>query len=115
MGRCADGFRLFRNFAKSIRNQVTMKRIFGAGLLVGAVLSLASCDYQKYNTIRQADYRAGDYSKTYKAGDPEVYGLGKDSAAVQSRYKYTPNPALDTRTQKIREKLFGAGTNDQGV
>ncbi|QJD78581.1 hypothetical protein [Spirosoma rhododendri] len=92
-----------------------MKRIFSAGLLVGAVLSLASCDYQKYNTVRQADYRAGDVSKTFKAGDPEVYGLGKDSAAVQSRYKYTPNPALDGRTQKIREKLFGAGTNDQGA
>ncbi|WP_461096544.1 hypothetical protein [Spirosoma luteolum] len=92
-----------------------MKRIFSAGLLVGAMLSLASCDYQKYNTIRQADYRAGDYDKNYRAGDENVYGKGKDSAAVQSTYKYTPNPDLEQRTQKIREKLFGAGSVNQGA
>ncbi|WP_338874199.1 hypothetical protein WBJ53_01070 [Spirosoma sp. SC4-14] len=84
-----------------------MKRVFSAGLMVAAVLSLASCDYQKNNTIRQADYRAGDFRADYRAGDPEVYGAGKDSAAVQTKYKYTPNPDLDARTQKIREKLFG--------
>lgn len=80
-----------------------------------AMLSLASCDYQKYNTIRQADTRANDYNATYRAGDPEVYGKGKDSAAVQSTYKYTPNPELEQRTQKIREKLFGAGTIGEGA
>ena len=92
-----------------------MKRVISAGLLVAAGLSLASCDYQKYNTIRQADPRARDYSTDYQAGDPEVYGKGKDSAAVQSGYKYTPNPALDERTQKIREKLFGNGTIGEGA
>lgn len=83
--------------------------------MVAAVLSLASCDYQKYNTIHQADYRAGDYRSDYRAGDPEVYGTGKDSAAVQTKYKYTPNPELEQRTQKIREKLFGTGSIGQGA
>jgi hypothetical protein len=92
-----------------------MKRVFSAGLMVATVLSLASCDYQKNNTIRQADYRAGDFRSNYRAGDPEVYGTGKDSAAVQTKYKYTPNPELEQRTQKIREKLFGAGANNQGA
>lgn len=92
-----------------------MKRILSIGLLGLAVLSLASCDYQKYNTIRQADVRAGDYRAGYKAGDAEVYGTGKDSAAVQSKYNYTPNPALEGRTQKIREKLFGTGTIGEGA
>ncbi len=80
-----------------------------------AVLSLASCDYQKYNTIRQKDVRAGDYRAGYRAGDKEVYGVHPDSAAVQSKYKYTPNPALEERTQKIREKLYGAGTIGEGA
>ncbi len=92
-----------------------MKRVFSAGLSVVAMLSLASCDYQRYNTIRQDDYRADDYRADYRAGDPEVYGAGKDSAAVQTKYKYAPNPALDQRTQKIREKLFGGGTIGQGA
>ena len=80
-----------------------------------AMLSLASCDYQKYNTIRQADVRAGDVDPDYQAGDEEVYGRGKDSAAVQSKYNYTPNPALEQRTQKIRDKLFGTGTIGEGA
>ncbi|GAB3539548.1 hypothetical protein GCM10027577_02120 [Spirosoma fluminis] len=94
---------------------MAMKRVFSAGLLVAAVLSLASCDYQKYNTIRQKDVRANDFRADYRAGDPEVYGTGKDSAAVQTKYKYTPNPELEGRTQKIREKLFGAGTIGEGA
>ena len=92
-----------------------MKRSWRLGMVVVGMLSLASCDYQKYNTIRQADVRARDYRTGYRAGDPEVYGTGKDSAAVQSKYKYTPNPALEERTQKIRDKLFGAGTIGEGA
>ncbi|GAB2549379.1 hypothetical protein [Spirosoma aerophilum] len=92
-----------------------MKRVLSIGLLAVTVLSLASCDYQKYNSIRQNDYRADDYRADYRAGDAEVYGAGRDSAAVQTKYKYTPNPELDARTQKIREKLFGAGTLGQGA
>ncbi len=92
-----------------------MKRVRSIGLLAVAVVSLASCDYQKYNSIRQNDYRLDDFRPDYRAGDPEVYGAGRDSAAVQSKYKYTPNPALDARTQKIREKLFGASTSQQGA
>ena len=92
-----------------------MKRVVYIGTLVLAGLSLASCDYQKYNTIRQEDYRRGDYRAGYKAGDPEVYGTGPDSAAVQSKYEYKPRPELEVRTQKIREKMFGAGTVGEGA
>ncbi len=92
-----------------------MKSLSTLGLLAVAILSLASCDYQKYNTIRQSDYRRGDASSTYQAGDAQVYGRGKDSAAVQSTYKYAPQPELEQRTLKIREKLFGGGTIGQGV
>jgi hypothetical protein len=92
-----------------------MKGSWSGGIAIVAMLSLASCDYQKYNTIRQADTRGGDFSPTYRAGDPEVYGKGKDSAAVQSTYQYTPNPALEERTQNIRDKLFGTGTIGEGA
>lgn len=92
-----------------------MKRVIHISLLAVAVLSLASCDYQKYNTIRQNDYRIDDYRPDYRAGDAEVYGAGRDSAAVQTKYKYTPNPALDARTDKIRQKLFGQGSLKQGA
>jgi predicted small lipoprotein YifL len=92
-----------------------MKRALSAGLLAVTVLSLASCDYQKYNTVRQADYRANDQSTTFRAGDEEVYGLGKDSAAVQTRYKYTANPNLDAKADKIRAKLYGKGNTTQSL
>lgn len=91
-----------------------MKRVVYMGMFVLAGLSLASCDYQKNNTIRQQDFRNRDFRSGYKAGDAEVYGTGKDSAAVQSAYKYKPRPELEARTQKIREKLFGAGTIGEG-
>ena len=90
-----------------------MKRVFNLGLLVVAVLSLASCDYQKYTTIRQTDYRVDDYSADFRAGDEEVYGLGRDSVAVQTRYKYTPNPELDAKADQIRQKLYGPGNKTQ--
>jgi hypothetical protein len=92
-----------------------MKRVLNIGLLALVVMSLASCDYQKYNSIRQADYRAEDFRSDYKAGDAEVYGKGKDSAAVQSKYTYTPNPELDAKAQKIREKLFGPRNTTQSL
>ena len=92
-----------------------MKRVLNISLLALVVMSLASCDYQKYNSIRQTDYRAEDFSTNYKAGDPEVYGKGKDSAAVQSKYTYTANPELDAKAQKIREKLFGPHNTTQSL
>ena len=92
-----------------------MKRVAYMGLFVLAGLSLASCDYQKNNTIRQEDFRRNDFRAGYKAGDAEVYGTGKDSAAVQAGYKYTPRPELDQKVQKIREKLFGSGTIGEGA
>ncbi|GAB4026157.1 hypothetical protein [Spirosoma koreense] len=92
-----------------------MKRVLTIGLLAVAVVSLASCDYQKYNTIRQADYRADDYNPNYRAGDPEVYGAGKDSVAVQTKYKYTPNPQLDAKAEQIRKKLYAPGNTTQSL
>ncbi|GAA4468254.1 hypothetical protein GCM10023189_53230 [Nibrella saemangeumensis] len=83
-----------------------MKSVLSKGAAVVALLSLASCDYQKYNTIRQKDVRRGD---SY------IYGVHPDSAAVQSKYKYTPRPEVEARTQKIREKLFGTGTIGEGA
>lgn len=82
-----------------------MKGVFNKGLLLLAVVGLASCDYQKYNTIRQKDVRFGD---------EYVYGVHPDSAAVQSKYQYAARPELDKRTAKIREKMFGGGTITQG-
>lgn len=92
-----------------------MKRVLTIGLLAVTVLSLASCDYQKYNTIRQNDYRVDDYRSDYRAGDAEVYGTGKDCVAVQTKYKYTPNAALDAKADQIRQKLFGPGNKTQSL
>ena len=92
-----------------------MKRLGRLGIAVAMLFALASCDYQKYNTIRQTDVRGRDYRTGYRAGDPEVYGTHPDSAAVQSKYNYTPNPALEERTQKIRDKMFGTGTIGEGA
>lgn len=92
-----------------------MKRVLSGSLLAVMVLSLASCDYQKYNTVRQNDYRADDYRADYRAGDAEVYGNGRDSVAVQTKYKYTPNPALDAEADNIRKKLFAPGNITQSL
>ncbi|GAB3323517.1 hypothetical protein GCM10027299_19820 [Larkinella ripae] len=75
-----------------------MKGLLIKGVCLLAIGSLISCDYQKYNTIRQKDFREGD---TY------VYGPGLDSPAVQTNYKYASRPELADRTNKIRQKLFG--------
>lgn len=80
--------------------------LMNGSLLVALGFMAMSCDYQKYNTIRQIDVREKD---------PYVYGVHKDSAAVQTKNKYTPRPELEERTQKIREKLFGAGTIGEGA
>ncbi|WP_019988211.1 hypothetical protein [Rudanella lutea] len=75
-------------------------------LVIALGFVATACDYQKYNSIRQKDVREND---------EYVYGVHKDSAAVQSKNKYTPRPELEERTQKIREKLFGAGTIGEGA
>ncbi|MGA0559322.1 hypothetical protein ACO2Q8_21865 [Larkinella sp. VNQ87] len=75
-----------------------MKGLLSTGVCLLVVGLLTSCDYQKYNTIRQKDYREGD---------KYVYGPGLDSPAVQTNYKYTARPELADRTNKIRQKLFG--------
>ena len=69
-------------------------------VLVFAVVavSLASCQYQKNNTIEQKDVRKGD---------SWVYGAGLDSSARQLKNKYTANPDLEARANKIREILYG--------
>lgn len=92
-----------------------MKRVLHVGLLAVMVLSLASCDYQKYNSVRQTDYRADDFRAGYRAGDPEVYGAGKDSAAVQTKYQYTANPELDAKADQIRKILYAPGNSTQSL
>lgn len=67
-------------------------------MLVAAV-SLSACDYQKNNNIDQKDFRDGSVY---------VYGIHPDSAAKQTKNKYTANPDIEVRVSKIKEKLFGA-------
>lgn len=78
-----------------------MKRNFLKISALLLVVSLTSCKYQKNNTIDQPDLRAGD---------EYVYGVHPDSAARQSKIKYTAKPELEQRTNAIREKLFGGAT-----
>lgn len=78
-----------------------MKRNFLKISALLLVVSLASCKYQKNNTIDQTDVRAGD---------EYVYGVHPDSAARQTKIKYTAKPELELRTNSIREKMFGAAT-----
>jgi hypothetical protein len=74
-----------------------MRKLSVLAFAVVAV-SLASCDYQKTNTIEQKDVRKGD---------EWVYGVSPDSAARQLKNKYTANPDLEARANKIREILYG--------
>lgn len=72
---------------------MNIKKIFG--LLVFTAL-LSSCDYQKQNKIEQKDLREGDEL---------VYGVHPDSAARQTKLKYTAKPEDVARAEKIRTKL----------
>lgn len=67
-------------------------------LFAVVAVSLASCKYQKNNSIEQHDARKGD---------EWVYGVSPDSAARQLKNKYTANPDLEKRANDIREKLYG--------
>ncbi len=78
-----------------------MKRNFLKISALLLVVSLGSCKYQKNNTIDQPDVRAGD---------EYIYGVHPDSAARQTKNKYTAKPELEQRTNAIREKLFGGAT-----
>ncbi|TAF03532.1 MAG: hypothetical protein EAZ70_01280 [Runella slithyformis] len=80
------------------RNTVLLGGILGIALMSG-------CTYQKSNNIEQSDYRDGDQY---------VYGVHPDSAAAQTKNVYKPKPELDARTAAIREKMFGAGSINQG-
>lgn len=81
---------------------MTRKHTLGLALALASALALTSCDYQKNNTIAQKDYRAGD---------EYVYGVHPDSAAAQTKNKYTEKPENEARAQKIREKLYGQKNN----
>ena len=75
-------------------------------LAVAAIVLLATaCDYQKNNTIKQVDL---------SEKDEYVYGVHPDSAARQTKNKYTPKPENEVRATKLREKLFNDSTNAQG-
>jgi len=81
---------------------MTRKHTLGLALSLASALVLTSCEYQKYNNAAQKDYRAGD---------EYVYGVHPDSAAVQTKNKYTEKPENEARAQKIREKLYGQKNN----
>lgn len=81
---------------------MTRKHTLGLALTLASALVLTSCDYQKNNTIAQKDYRVGD---------EYVYGVHPDSAARQTKNKYTEKPENEVRAQKIREKLYGQKAN----
>ena len=68
-------------------------------------LITTACDYQKNNTIKQIDL---------SEKDEYVYGVHPDSAARQSKNKYTPKPENEIRATKLREKLLNDSTNAQG-
>lgn len=75
-------------------------------LAIAAIALLATaCDYQKNNTIKQKDFNEDD---------KYVYGVHPDSAARQTKNKYTAKPENEVRANKIREKLFNDSTNAQG-
>jgi len=72
---------------------------------IAIALITTACDYQKNNTIKQIDL---------SEKDEYVYGVHPDSAARQSKNKYTPKPENEIRATKLREKLFNDSTNAQG-
>lgn len=78
------------------------KNIFAVLIIA---LAVTACDYQKNNTIKQIDL---------SEKDEYVYGVHPDSAARQTKNKYTPKPENEVRATKIREKLFNDSTNAQG-
>jgi hypothetical protein len=73
--------------------------------VVAIALLATACDYQKNNTIKQIDLNEQDQY---------VYGVHPDSAARQTKNKYTAKPENEVRANKIREKLFNDSTNAQG-
>lgn len=73
-------------------------KIKAIAVIIFLGMGLTSCDYQVNNSIKQPDHRKGDVY---------VYGVHPDSAAVQSKKKYTAKPELEQRTNAIREKMFG--------
>jgi len=83
---------------------MTRKNSVTLALVCASALVLTACDYQKNNTIKQTDYRAGD---------EYVYGVHPDSAARQTKNKYAEKPINEQRAEKIRQKLFGQ-TNAAG-
>ena len=73
--------------------------------VIAITLLATACDYQKNNTIKQQDL---------SENDQYVYGVHPDSAARQTKNKYTAKPENEVRANKIREKLFNDSTNAQG-
>ncbi len=73
-----------------------MKKI--SFLVLGALLILTSCTYQKNNRIVQADVNEGN---------KRVYGESLDAPAKQLANKYEDDPKLAKKAEDIRQKLFG--------
>jgi hypothetical protein len=74
-----------------------MKRvqILFSVLLLGSLM--ASCQYQRANTIEQADYRKGNKL---------VYGVSPDSAAAQLKNTWPDKEGTAQRAEDIRLKIL---------
>jgi hypothetical protein len=67
-------------------------------LILGATALLSSCDYQKNNTIKQKDV---------KAGNERIYGDGPEAPARQLANQYEASPEDVARAAAIKEILYG--------
>lgn len=77
-----------------------MKNILG---LLFMVTLLTSCDYQKQNKSLKEDKSIEQID--LREGDEVVYGVHPDSAARQTKLKYTDKPEYAERAAKIRAKF----------
>lgn len=73
-----------------------MKRINILFLFVVAIAT-SSCDYQKYNTIKQ---------DIPNETNERIYGVHPDSSARQTKNVYTEKPELQKKANDLRDKLF---------
>jgi hypothetical protein len=72
-------------------------------LILSSAFLFNACTYQKNNKIDQDDVNSDN---------AYVYGVHKDSSAVQLKKKYAPKPELADRTEAIRVKFYGPAATE---
>lgn len=73
-----------------------LKKLSLVGLL-GIMVAVSSCGYQKNNRIEQDDPNAGN---------ERIYGVHPDSSARQLKNVYASKPELGAKAVEIREKWY---------